>query len=80
MIASEIADKVRANRECQDEYASTSKFFGNVYTVGTSSGSSVPTCTYTAALGSAGMDNERNCIINNRKNCWHNIPSSRKQN
>ena len=63
MIAAEIADKVRANRECQDEYASTSKFFGNVYTVGTSSGTSVPTCTYTAALGSAGMDNERNCII-----------------
>ena len=63
MIASEIADKVRANRECQDEYANTTKFFGNVYTVGTSSGSSIPTCTYTAALGSAGMDNERNCII-----------------
>jgi len=63
MIASEIADKVRANRECQDEYADTSSFFGNVYTVGTSSGSSIPTCTYTAALGSAGMPNERNCII-----------------
>ena len=61
MIASEIADKVRANRECQDEYANTTKFFGNVYTVGGSG--TVPTCTYTAALGSAGMDNERNCII-----------------
>ena len=60
MIASEIADKVRANRECQDEYADPSQFFGKEYKVGTTT---APTCTYTAALGSSGMPNERDCII-----------------
>ena len=59
IIAFEIADKIRANRECQGEYVDTSDFFGQVYTVGTSTAGD---CVYTGALGSAGMPNERACI------------------
>lgn len=59
IIAFEIADKIRANRECQDNYVDSSEFFGRTYTVGTDTAG---TCTYTSALGDAGMANERSCI------------------
>tara|TARA_B100001250_G_scaffold332268_1_gene297619 strand:- start:4493 stop:5062 length:570 start_codon:yes stop_codon:yes gene_type:complete len=60
IIASEIADKVRANRECQEKYAEPGNFFADAYTVGTSTIGG--TCSYTSELGSAGMANERSCI------------------
>ena len=59
IIAFEIADKIRANRECQGEYVDDAEFFGQTYTVGTSNAGD---CIYTGALGSAGMPNERACI------------------
>ena len=60
ILASEIADKVRANRECQEEYADTTEHIGKQYRVGTDT--ITGTCNYTSELGSAGMDNERACI------------------
>ena len=61
IVATEIADKVRANRECQEEYADTTEFPGKEYKVGTDSAGGSP-CTYTSELGQAGMNNERACI------------------
>lgn len=59
ILAFEIADKIRANRECKEKYVESGSFFGDAYTVGTSTAG---TCTYSSALGSGGMANERNCI------------------
>jgi len=66
IIAFEIADKIRANRECQDKYVDTSEFFGKTYTIGeeTSPGA----CVYTSALGDSGMANERACIASMLEN------------
>ncbi len=61
IIATEIADKIRANRECQEHYVDTSEFIGKAYTVGTDT--IAGTCTYTSGLGAeSNMNNERACL------------------
>jgi type IV pilus assembly protein PilV len=60
LIAYDVADKIRANRECQDQYL-TQGFFtiANPYVVGTSNAGA---CVYTSPLGNAGMANEIACM------------------
>ncbi len=60
IFAYDIADKIRANRECQDAYLAQSFLTAaSPYIVGTSSAGS---CLHSSALGSAGMANEIACI------------------
>jgi type IV pilus assembly protein PilV len=60
IFAYDIADKIRANRECQNVYL-TQGFFSvaSPYVVGTSNAGA---CDVTSPLGSAGMNNEIACM------------------
>ena len=60
IFAYDIADKIRANRECQDQYL-TQTFLseGSPYIVGTSDAGA---CIHSNTLGNAGMANEIACI------------------
>ena len=60
IFAYDIADKIRANRECQDQYLAQAFLSeANPYVVGTSNAGA---CVHTNALGNAGMANEIACI------------------
>ena len=60
LFAYDIADRIRANRECQDEYLDGSFFStANPYVVGTSTTSA---CVHSSPLGQAGMGNEIACM------------------
>ncbi len=60
LFAYEVADKIRANRECQNAYL-TQGFFSvaSPYVVGASNAGA---CDVTSALGNAGMVNEIACM------------------
>ena len=60
LFAYDIADKIRANRECQGQYL-TQGFFttASPYVVGTSNAGN---CDHASPLGSAGMTNEIACM------------------
>ena len=60
LFAYDIADKIRSNRECQDEYLSQGLFTtASPYIVGTSSAG---TCVHSSPSGSTGMTNEIACM------------------
>ena len=60
LFAYDIADKIRANRECQDEYLTQGLFSAaSPYVVGTSSAG---TCVHGSPAGNAGMPNEIACM------------------
>ena len=60
IFAYDIADKIRANRECQNQYLTQGTLtLGSPYIVGTTARGA---CVHTNALGAAGMANEVNCI------------------
>ena len=60
LFAYDIADRIRANRECQDEYLDGSFFStANPYVVGSSTTSA---CVHSSPLGQAGMGNEIACM------------------
>ena len=60
ILAYDVADRIRANRECQDSYT-TQSFFkaGSEYVVGTSDAGA---CVHSSPLGDAGMANEIACM------------------
>ena len=60
LFAYDIADRIRANRECQDDYL-TQSFFktGAAYIVGTSDAG---VCVHSSPLGLTGMGNEIACM------------------
>ena len=60
LLAYDIADKIRANRECRNDYM-TQSFFktGAPYVVGTSDAGA---CVHSSPLGSGGMGNEIACM------------------
>ena len=60
IFAYDIADKIRANRECQNQYLTQGTLtLGAPYVAGSASRGA---CVHTNALGAAGMGNEVNCI------------------
>ena len=60
LFAYDIADKIRANRECQDEYLTQGVFTtGSPYIVGTST---TAACVHSSPSGDSGMGNEIACI------------------
>ena len=60
LFAYDIADKIRANRECQDEYLTQGLFSAaSPYVVGTSSAG---TCVHNSPAGNSGMPNEIACM------------------
>ncbi len=60
LYAYDIADKIRANRECQVLYTTQALFTqANPYVVGTSNAGA---CNYANAQGAAGMANEIACM------------------
>ena len=60
LFAYDIADKIRANRECQDAYLSQSFFStASPYIVGTSDAGA---CLHSAPSGNSGMPNEIACM------------------
>jgi type IV pilus modification protein PilV len=60
LFAYDIADKIRANRECQDDYLNQGVFnAANPYVVGTTA---LPACVHTSPSGNAGMANEIACM------------------
>ena len=60
IFAYDIADKIRANRECQNQYLTQGTLtVANPYVVGTTA---LGACNQLNALGLAGMGNEMACI------------------
>ena len=60
LFAYDIADKIRANRECQDAYLTQGLFTtASPYIVGTSSAG---TCAHSGPAGNSGMPNEIACM------------------
>jgi type IV pilus assembly protein PilV len=60
LFAYDIADKIRANRECQDDYLTQGVFnAANPYVVGPTT---LPACVYGSPAGNAGMGNEMACM------------------
>ncbi len=60
LFAYDIADKIRANRECQDEYLTQGVFTtGSPYIVGTST---TAACVHSSPSGDSGMGNEIACM------------------
>ena len=60
LFAYDIADKIRANRECQDAYLAQGFFStASPYVVGSSAGG---TCVHSSPAGNGGMANEIACM------------------